>query len=102
MINKLFLSRVKKTNVDTYKELGIDTLIVGNPISVSPIAWREEDGLSHYGVVLNMKFKQFKQVESVIRECDTLLDLEMDKGTKTPDIDATLKKVGLRVHPSDE
>lgn len=124
MIRKLLLVRLKDSKATLLDDLGIKTLVTAEPYAVSPAAWAAEAGLSHYGYVLEMKLKQFKEVEKVLERNPsfTLLDVPNDKspapvlkemskwlesvpaGTTIlqPEIDFALARVGLRVNPEAE
>lgn len=93
MIRKLLIIRKAKMRSTLLEEAEIK--YVGSPINVSPSSWREEDGLSHYGYVLELKLKEFQRIKAWLPEYATLLDLPEDPET-------ALATVGLRVHPDAE
>lgn len=96
MINKLLL--VRQTDIDSSltERAGVGAFLKGKPLPVSPLTWREEDGLSHYGFVLEgMKLADLKELEDWIkRNGSEGVTLHEHEG----DVAATLAGVGLRVN----
>lgn len=95
MIQKLLLVRKNNSRSDLLKSAGVDAF-AGEPLNVSPKAWRDEDGLSHYGFALkDLPLKEFESLEDFCDVNDglTLLDHEGD-------VNATLASVGLRINKS--
>lgn len=96
MIRKLLLIRKRDMTSTLLDEAGLLPYVVGEPLTVHPAAWDESAGLSHYGFVLEMKFKGWaNDVEPWIKAnpgC-TLLDLIVNKKERT--IEDALKSVGL-------
>jgi hypothetical protein len=98
MIRKLLIVRKAKMKADLIDNSGLKPFIKGKHLPVSPRAWLEEAGLSHYGFVLELKLKDY---QAVVKWCNslpqssyvTLLDMNEDPET-------SLKSVGLIVHPS--
>lgn len=116
MIRKLLLIRIAKSRADFLDELGdVAQYFKGDPISISPIAWAEAAGLSHYGYLFEgIKLKSLAELTNWLDHNNeaTLLDVIdlSDKKQKLPsdfkltadfnEIDYALKKVGLRVNKS--
>lgn len=102
MIRKLLIIRKPQFNTDVLKEVGLDMLVQGKPLDISPKAWAEEAGLSHYGFVMEMKLKDYEEKlkkfmnsGTKVANASTLLDLEED-------VETSLSSIGLRVHPDSE
>jgi hypothetical protein len=97
MIHKLLLVRVGDMRSDLVDQAGVRAF-AGSPLNVSPLAWSDEAGLSHYG--FELKDLKLKDVESLRKWANgqngvTLLDHEGD-------VAATLATVGLRINESAE
>ena len=122
MIKKLLIIRKSKIQTDTIKEAGLESFVVGTPLSVSPAKWPEEAGESHFGYVLEMKLKEYELLTKWVKKgsdeanASTVLDIPDEKKDKEfkkwlerqtvthaePTLAFALYKVGLRVHPSAE
>ena len=104
MIKKLLLVRVPKITSTRLVEAELTRYISNydTPLNISPVAWDEEAGLSHYGWLMELKLKELELVNARLHSNPdvTLLDLVVVK--KERSVDDTLKTVGLRIHPSAE
>ncbi len=96
-INKLLLVRVKYVRSNLLSDLGFAGRIDGEPIPVSPLAWRDEAGLSHWGfLLLGLSLKEYKQLKEWEKQAGFATVLELTAG----DVDSALAGVGLRVNQS--
>jgi hypothetical protein len=94
MINKLLLVRKANSKSNLLEEAGVSQFLKGDPLKVSPLAWHEEAGISHYGHILaNLKLDDLNKLLewALATEGTTVLDYDNDTV-------ATLKLVGLRVN----
>lgn len=103
MLNKLIIYRQSKVKSDTMSGSELASYVVGDVLNISPAAWADEAGLSHYGwVVEGLKLKHVKLLDDFIavHSHATVLDLyEYRKGKKVDrSVEDTLKTVGLRIN----
>jgi hypothetical protein len=64
MIQKLLLVRKAQSRSDLLKVAGVEQFAAGKPLNVSPVAWHDEHGLSHYGYVLSdMTLQAFQALD---------------------------------------
>lgn len=88
--------RHTKNNPEPLKALTEFVKNPGKPLLVSPCAWREEDGLSHHGYILDgLKLKQLALLDG--DETPPLTVIEI-KDASPASIDAGLLSVGLRIN----
>lgn len=103
MINKLFLVRTADIDSSLTDRAGVQAFLKGKPIPISPLTWREEDGLSHWGFILGdiRPLKVLKDLEAWVQRNAsnpespgiTLHDYDPEKG-----VEDTLSGLGLRVN----
>ena len=98
MITKLLLIRKKMMTSTLIAESGLQPLVVGEPLNVSPLAWAEESGLSHFAFKVEFKFKQLALVAGFADSVDARL-LHLSEKDEI-DEEKALAAVGLRIHPS--
>jgi hypothetical protein len=80
------------------KVAGVEQFAAGKPLNVSPVAWHDEHGLSHYGYVLaDMTLQAFQALDKHCEGAKGLTLLEHDG-----DVAKTLGSVGLRINESAE
>lgn len=96
MIRKLLLIRKKAMKSDLIKSQGLTTFAKSEPLNVSPAAWNDEAGLSHYGFVLEgMKLKDMEKLNEWIDTSEDTLLQDMDKDMRPEE---ALAKLGLRIN----
>lgn len=96
MIQKLLIVRKANSKSTLLADAKVDTFSVGDPLKISPVAWHEEHGISHFGYVLEqLTLDALEGLADFIdgNEGLTLLD-------HAGDVAATLEKVGLRINES--
>lgn len=96
--NKLLLIRTGKMRAQRLSDAGLDKFLKGEALPVSPKAWADEAGLSHYAFELGgFKLKDWAHLEHWVSQNGdvTLLDMP-PKFTK----EQALASVGLRVNES--
>lgn len=99
MIQKLLLVRVQAMRSTLLETAGLKPF-AGEPICVSPRAWADEAGLSHYGFVLNgLKLKDWQELQKWDETTPDVTVLEHEEGA---DVEATLATAGLRINKSAE
>lgn len=96
-IKRVLLAQVKYASSTLLDALGVSQFKVGDPYSISPTAWDEEAGLTHYGYVLELPKLQDKQ------NLETAFAAHPDSNHYTlldwrDNLDDTLASVGLRVN----
>lgn len=97
MINKLLLVRVKFSRADLVDSAGVKSF-AGEPLNISPLAWNDEAGLSHYGWELkDLKLKDFQALEKWAGATEGVSVIE-----HTGDVTESLAAVGLRINKSAE
>lgn len=98
LARKLLLVRKLNVTADLVEKNGLAPFSKGKPIPVSPQAWNEEAGLSHWAYVLEgMKLKDLEMLGQWHhkRPNDTVLDL-------AEDVETALAGVGLRINSLQE
>ena len=114
LARKLLLVRRLNVTADLIEKNGLAPFSKGKPIPVSPQAWNEEAGLSHWAYVLEgMKLKDLEMLTqySQVRVDDSILDIkpwDKDKdgmlycGYKLQginlDVEKALADCGLRIN----
>lgn len=108
MIRKLLLIRIAKARADLLAESGFAHFVKGEPLNVSPAAWDEQSGLSHYGYVLEgLKLKDLDNLRKWLDKNTeaTLLEVIQEVGkNRLPDdfegdtVDYALSQVGLKIN----
>lgn len=97
MIRKLLLVRKNAMRSDLVKSVGLGPFIKGEPLNVSPMAWNEEAGLSHYAFPLEgMKLKDMEKLDKWINESEGTLVHDYDN--KDESTEDALKRLGLRIN----
>lgn len=91
MIRKLLLIRKSKMTSTFITDNKLNPS--GGILSVCPKAWEEEAGLSHYGLVLELKLKELDKLKAWLPDFCTLVECKEDPET-------ALDSVGLKLHPS--
>lgn len=95
-VTRLVVLKLKFAQGEPLKALAEFVKNPGKPLLISPKAWREEEGLSHHGYILDgLKLKQLAMLET--DETPELTPLEL-KDTSPATIDAALLSVGLRIN----
>jgi hypothetical protein len=95
MIQKLLLVRLIDSRPDLLDQAGVKA-IAGDPIPVSPVAWNDESGLSHWGFeVIGLSLKQWQDFEKWAEVHGGVTILAHDG-----DVKKTLATVGLRINES--
>ena len=98
MISKLLLVRQSEIDSTLVERAGCSAFVVGDPLKISPISWGDEDGLSHYGFVLQkMKLDDLKELEKWIAKngSEGVSLHEFDES-----VDKSIANVGLRINKS--
>lgn len=99
MIRKLLLVRVADSRSDLLESAGLKPF-AGSPLNVSPAAWPDEAGLSHYGFELNgLKLGDWQALQKWANAHGTVAVLDHPEGAT---VDDTLNGVGLRINSSAE
>jgi hypothetical protein len=104
MLTKLLLVRKGSVKSTLLSRMGADKFSEGDPIPVSPRTWSDENGLSHYGYLLQkMSNQDIKGIEKWIRENDPDAMRLYDYDTEADNpLETALGNVGLRVNESGE
>lgn len=93
-IRKLLIVRVKYMRSGLLTEAGFAPRVQGQPLPVSPLAWKDEAGLSHWGFVLEgLTLKEFQALQAWDRAVGFATVLPLDEDPET-----ALAKVGLRIN----
>lgn len=100
MINKLLLIRTQDIDSSLTERSGAATFVKGEPIPISPKAWNEEAGLSHYGFVLEgMKLKNLKELETWIKDNGSE-GVQLHEYSPDTGVDKALASIGLKINKS--
>lgn len=104
VIRRLLLVRVPKITAEYISDSPAGPFVTGDPLTVSPFAWDDELGLSHYGFLLEgMNLEQLRDIEAwVQRESHpTLLERSKPvdkKNNKEIPVEEVLNTVGLCIN----
>lgn len=99
MIKKLLLVRKANSKSTLLEEAGVAAFAKGKPLQVSPLKWREEDGISHFGYVLNdVKLKELTSLNDYIAANEGLTAVDLIDNN----VDKTLENYGLRQNKAAE
>ena len=94
MISKLLLIRKANSRSTILDEANAKPFVKGDVLNISPQAWHEEEGVSHYGFVLSgMKLDDLHSLQQWVGEQTGITILD-----HTDDVTNTLASVGLRVN----
>jgi hypothetical protein len=94
MITKLLLVRKPNAKSSLLSDLGVSSFVVGNPISICPIAWGEEARVSHFGYQLDkLKIDDLDKLEQQLDLADGVTLHPFDET-----IENSLSQIGLRIN----
>lgn len=100
VIRKLLLIRKADMKADFLDVTGLKPFLTGEPLNVSPAAWDDELGLSHYGFRLEgFKLKDLEELNKLMDRLPggTLLSVGETDG-EVDDHDTVLATCGLRIN----
>src|SRR5687767_8583067 len=98
MIRKLVIVRVKRVHPDVLGDL--EQFVVGEPLKVSPVAWGDEAGLSHWGYVLEgMKLADLEALRAWDQAFGYSTVLSLGDKKKEVTVEEALASVGLQINP---
>lgn len=96
MINKLLLVRKFNASSDFLSRNNLIPFCSQEPLKISPIAWCEEEGITHYGYILQgMKVEDFNRLLELVKTNDYLCVLPYEGNPLK-----SLHSVGLRINES--
>jgi len=99
MIRKLVIVRKKHVRPDVLGELA--TFVAGEPLKVSPVAWGDEAGLSHWGYVLDgMKLADWQALQAWDAKVGFATVLSLGDSKHPVTVEEALASVGLCVNQS--
>lgn len=99
MIKKLVIVRVKRVTPAVLGEFS--AFVKGEPIAVSPVAWGDECGPSHWGYVLDgMKYGDLESLCAWSDAFHHSTILSLGDAKKPITVETALASVGLQINPS--
>lgn len=97
MIKKLVIARKKQVTPEALGDLA--SFVEGESVPISPVAWGEESGLSHWGWVLSgLKLKDLEALSKWEQTVGFATVLSLGDEKKPITTDEALASVGLRVN----
>lgn len=95
-LNRLVLVRKANSRSTLIDESGLKGNMSGDPLNISPLSWDEEDGLSHYGYILNGL--KLGDIEDLLKWAVNKEGVTVHPIEEGVSVDETLGSVGLRIN----